>query len=107
MSALACQPKIGDKPKASSSVAIAQPVTRILREYRRLVLEDPLCPKTVACDVCGQTAAIEIIHIGERIEDSRRGETSRRLPLTVHCRKCGRRRQPWRDWLRARIGVRL
>jgi endogenous inhibitor of DNA gyrase (YacG/DUF329 family) len=61
------------------------------------MLNDPLCPKTVSCDTCQQLAVVEIIHVGDRIEDSRRGDNSPRIPLTVNCPSCGRHLQPWRE----------
>jgi hypothetical protein len=61
------------------------------------MIDDPLCPKTVACDKCRQVAVVEIIHLGERMEDSKRDDKSRHIPLTIHCAGCGRHKQPWRD----------
>jgi hypothetical protein len=72
-------------------------VARGRREHSEGMLDDPLCPKTVTCDTCQQIAVVEIIHVGERREETIRGETTQRIPLTVNCPKCGRHRQPWRE----------
>jgi uncharacterized Zn finger protein len=61
------------------------------------MLNDPLCPKMVSCDKCGQAAVIEIIHVGDRGEEVSRGETTQRIPLTVNCPSCGRHKQPWHE----------
>jgi hypothetical protein len=57
----------------------------------------PIFPKILACDLCGQPAVVEVLNLGQRIEDPKHPDKPQRIPVTVYCPKCGQHKQPWRD----------